>query len=147
MKVWLNGPSLGRKIDRGTLKTSATAVLSALGWTDAELSLTLTSDDQIAELAGRFGRPARATDVLAFAAHEGVGGEFSGNQLGDVVISVERADAQARERGVSLADELRDLMIHGVLHLVGMDHHHPSQARAMRALEDHLRWEIERSIP
>ncbi len=97
----------------------------------------------MAELAGRFGRPARPTDVLSFSALEGEGAEFRGELLGDVVISLETADRQARERRVALDHELRDLLIHGVLHLFGMDHERPSDARAMRELEDHLRWTLD----
>lgn len=116
-----------------------------MGFPEAELSITLVSDARIAELAGRFGRPHRPTDVLAFSMLEGEGAEHRGACLGDVVISLDTAARQARARGASLDDELRDLLIHGVLHLVGMDHERPADARHMRVLEDHLRWEIARS--
>jgi probable rRNA maturation factor len=116
-----------------------------LGSTDAELSVTLCSDAEIARLAGRFGRPARPTDVLAFPLAEGEAAAHRGACLGDVVISVERAECQARGASRSLDLELRDLVIHGVLHLLGMDHEtDPGDARRMRALEEHLRWEIAR---
>jgi probable rRNA maturation factor len=52
-------------------------------------------------------------DVLSFPA---------GNALGEIAISVERAEAQAREFGHSRTDEIRILMLHGLLHLCGMDH-------------------------
>jgi probable rRNA maturation factor len=113
-----------------------------LGFLDAEVSVTFVDDAAIADLAGRFGRVAEPTDVLAFSMLEGDGAEFRGSSLGDVVISVETGERQARERGVSIDREVRDLVIHGVLHLVGMDHVKPSDARSMRELEDHLRWEI-----
>jgi len=116
-----------------------------LGSTDSELSITLTGDREIAELAGRFGRPHRPTDVLAFALAEGRGAEHRGDCLGDVVISIETAERQASAARRALDDELRDLLIHGVLHLLGMDHETGSaDSRIMRALEEHLRWEIER---
>ena len=115
-----------------------------MGFPDAELSITLTSDDQIAELARRFGRPRRATDVLAFSMLEGESTEHAGAALGDVVISLDTAERQARARSVQLDRELRDLLIHGILHLVGMDHQRADDARNMRALEDHLRWTLER---
>ena len=116
-----------------------------MGFLDEELSVHLTTDEQMAELAGRFGRPRRPTDVLAFSMLEGEGVEFRGACLGDVVISIETAKRQAERRSVALDDELRDLLIHGVLHLVGMDHANSAQARNMRALEDHLRWELSRA--
>lgn len=117
-----------------------------MGFPEAELSITLTTDREIAELAGRFGREPRPTDVLAFPLQEGIGAEYAGDTVGDVVISVERAEEQARERRTPLDRELRDLLIHGSLHLLGMDHATAAQTRAMCELEDHLRWEIARSL-
>ena len=115
-----------------------------MGFHEAELSVTLTSDDAIAQIAGDFGRERRPTDVLAFALLDSPGAEFRGDALGDVIISVDTAARQARERGVSLGAELRDLLIHGILHLLGMDHERDSDARHMRSLEDHLRWTLAR---
>jgi probable rRNA maturation factor len=116
-----------------------------LGCPDSELSITLVDAPTMAELAARFGRPRRPTDVLSFSLREGEGAEFRGACLGDVVLCVELADEQARERGASLDAELRDLLIHGVLHLLGMGHELSAEARAMRELEDHLRWELGRA--
>ncbi len=93
----------------------------------------------MARLSGRFGREEQPTDVLAFSLLEGPGAEFRGECLGDVVVSVETADRQAEERDVELDSELRDLAIHGILHLLGLDHDNRADARRMRALEDHLR--------
>ena len=115
-----------------------------MGFPDAEFGITLVDDVAIAELAGRFGRAAAATDVLAFSMSEGEGAEFRGELLGDVVISVERAAAQAARRSVPIDQELRELLIHGLLHLLGMDHERPEDARRMREMEQHLRWELER---
>jgi probable rRNA maturation factor len=115
-----------------------------LGFLDAELSLTLTDDATIAALAGRFGRARAPTDVLAFPLAEGAGAAHRGNALGDVIVSVERAEEQARARRVSLDRELRDLVVHGTLHVLGLDHERPADARAMRALERHLRREVAR---
>ena len=116
-----------------------------MGCLEAELSVSLASDAEIAALAGRFGRPAEPTDVLAFALAEGPSAPHRGECLGDVVLGVETAERQAARRGASLDDELRDLLIHGVLHLLGMDHATAAESRRMRELEEHLRWEIARS--
>ena len=145
MKVWLNGSSRGRRIDRTALRRDVATTLGALGFRDAELSVTLTSDEAIAQIAGDFGRARRPTDVLAFSLLEGPGAEFRGDVLGDVIVSLDSAERQALRRGVPLQAELRQLLIHGVLHLLGMDHVTPAQARAMRTLEDHLRWELLRA--
>ena len=93
-----------------------------MGSTDAELSVTLVDDLEITRLASEYGRRPRATDVLSFALAEGPGAEFAGVVLGDVVISLDTAKRQAAARGVPIAIELDDLLIHGCLHLLGMDH-------------------------
>jgi len=115
-----------------------------LGWTDAELSITLCDDAEIARLAGDFGRRRRATDVLSFPSAEGPGAEHAGRLLGDVVISLDSAKRQARARGVPLARELETLLVHGVLHVLGMDHARAADRARMRALEQHVRWELGR---
>ncbi len=114
-----------------------------MGSTDAELSLSLVDDAEIARLAGAYGRRPRATDVLAFSQREGRG---RGDEkcLGDVVISVDTAKRQAARRGIPLQRELRTLLIHGCLHLHGLDHLRRSDRARMRALERHLAWELAR---
>lgn len=116
-----------------------------MGCTEDELSITLTDDRGIGELAARFGREGRPTDVLAFSMLEGAHSEFRGGCLGDVVISLDTAARQAAEAGLPLLAELEGLLIHGVLHLVGMDHQAAADARAMRELEAHLHWELARA--
>lgn len=60
-------------------------------------------------------------------------------ELGDVVISLERAKAQAQEKGISLNKELEILLVHGILHLLGYDHEiSPAEARRMQRLEKSL---------
>jgi probable rRNA maturation factor len=115
-----------------------------LGFSDSELGITLVDDARMAELAGQYGRAPEPTDVLAFSMLEGEGSEHRGGLLGDVVVSIDSAERQARARRVPLDAELRDLVIHGVLHLVGLDHERATDARRMRELEAHLRWELGR---
>jgi rRNA maturation RNase YbeY len=82
---------------------------------DAELSLVLCSDDHIQGLNTQWRGKAAPTDVLSFPQEDE---DF----LGDLVISVPTAARQAAERGTPLGDELRVLMVHGLLHLLGYDH-------------------------
>lgn len=78
-----------------------------------------------------------ATDVLSFPSHDSVG------DLGELIISAERAEAQALEFGHDRTDEIRVLMLHGLLHLTGMDHEHDhgEMARAER------KWRAELGLP
>jgi probable rRNA maturation factor len=79
-------------------------------------SCLLTDDGEIRRLNRQFRKKDSATDVLSFPA--AVATEVSG----DIAVSVDRARAQAAEHGHSLAEELRILILHGALHLRGMDH-------------------------
>src|SRR5437867_2354863 len=85
----------------------------------------ITDDRELRRLNRQFLRHDYATDVLSFPM---AGGEL----LGELAISAERAAEQAREFGHSQIDEIRILMLHGVLHLAGMDHEtdHGEMARS-----------------
>ena len=131
-----------RDISRVRVRRWAERMLRCLGLADAELSVALTDDEEIHELNRVFRRHDRPTDVLAFAMREGnamgarpVGDEASASpdMLGDVVVSVETARRQATRAGRDLASELRALLAHGLLHLVGYDHQTKAEARAMVA--------------
>jgi probable rRNA maturation factor len=82
----------------------------------------------------------KTTDVLSFPMYESrrefPEGEFL---LGDVVINAWQAHAQARQRGVALHGEIRRLLIHGLLHLLGYDHEKNAyQRRKMTAAEQEI---------
>jgi probable rRNA maturation factor len=87
----------------------------------ASLVVCLVSDRRMRELNRHFRHRDGTTDVLSFADGEPVapGAE---RHLGDVVISVQTASRQARDRGHSLSRELKLLALHGYLHLLGYDH-------------------------
>jgi len=122
------------------LRAEASALLHALHEDGAELAVSLVDDAEIHRLNRDYRGKDRPTDVLAFAMREGerIGGDET--MLGDVVISLESAARQARRRGVSDADEVRALLIHGVLHVLGFDHERsPGEARRMKAMERRLR--------
>jgi len=92
----------------------------------ADFSVAFISDRRMKELNRFFRGKASTTDVLSFP-HEpdefdqpAEGG--TQNFIGDIVISVEQAQKQANENGLTLEDEIRQLILHGVLHLCGYDH-------------------------
>jgi probable rRNA maturation factor len=93
----------------------------------------LISDDrELHRLNVQFLKKDYATDVLSFpeSGQTGVAADF----LGELAISRQRASEQARQQGHSLEKEIQILMLHGVLHLIGMDHERDdgSMARAER---------------
>ena len=83
-----------------------------------QVTVLLTTDAAIRDLNRRFRGENKATDVLSFPA-EGLGAE---GIAGDVAISVTTALRQATWQGHSLATEIKVLILHGVLHLAGLDH-------------------------
>jgi len=111
-------------------------MLAELGLAGSELSVLLTDDTTIHALNRTHRGKDRPTDVLAFP----LDGETSEapELLGDVVISLDTAARQAAARRRPLAEEVRFLLAHGVLHLVGYDHGTPSEKRAMVAMTRRL---------
>jgi probable rRNA maturation factor len=110
-------------------------MLAELGLEHAELSVLLTNDAQIQELNRQHRDKDRPTDVLAFALEEGAHGAVNAGNgvrlLGDVVISLDTAARQARGRNRELLPEVRFLLAHGLLHLIGYDHGNPTEKRGM----------------
>jgi probable rRNA maturation factor len=110
-----------------------------LGCLEAELSLLLTDDAGIARLNRDYLSREGATNVIAFPMREGEGADPDDPLLGDVAISVETAQREAEEAGLSFEERLYRLLIHGILHLLGYDHERPgSDARLMEAKEEEL---------
>lgn len=93
---------------------------------DAEVSISFIDNEEIRHLNAQFRKKDMATDVLSFPLGEN--GKYdknqdSGNlQLGDIVISVEKAVAQAELYGHSFQREIGFLTVHSMLHLLGYDH-------------------------
>lgn len=113
----------------------AERMLAALDLAEAELSVLLTNDATIHELNREHRGKDRPTDVLAFPqdadAFASASGE--GRLLGDVVISLDTAETQAKARGVDLTGEVAFLLAHGLLHLVGYDHQNDADEDRMNA--------------
>jgi probable rRNA maturation factor len=104
-----------------------------------ELSIALVGDAEIHALNRDWRGRNRPTDVLAFALREGEDAAVHPDVLGDVVISLDTAARQAAARGVAVADEVRVLLAHGILHLLGYDHERsPAEARRMFATQRRL---------
>jgi probable rRNA maturation factor len=104
-----------RRVDREKLR-GFLAELTRRVVRGRTITCLIANDAEVRRLNRQFRGKNQATDVLSFppANPNGV--------AGDIAISIDRARIQAAERGHSLADELRILMLHGALHLAGMDH-------------------------
>lgn len=140
--ISVEGEVPGSSALTGDLERVAGHLLKAFGLDEGELSVVLCDDPFIHPLNRDWRGKDRPTDVLSFAQREGEEADEDDPVLGDVVISVETAARQAAERGHSLEHELRVLLVHGVLHLLGYDHEDDEEAEEMEALERDLLAEL-----
>ena len=121
----------------GVATPLATLVRKALaleGRRPGELGIVLTGDAPVRELNRRWRGLDRATDVLSFGYDEKPGRFVNG----DLIVSMDRVTEQARRFRVTRGRELARLVIHGALHLAGLDHRTPSERTRMRARENAL---------
>ncbi|NLM20530.1 MAG: rRNA maturation RNase YbeY [Peptococcaceae bacterium] len=124
----------------------AEALLIGNGPENAEIGLVLVDDNKIQALNKAYRGVDAPTDVLSFALQEKGEGEpdvmFDASlpdpALGDIVISVERARAQAKEYGHSFRREIVYLAVHGALHLLGFDHGDDEETAVMRRKEEEI---------
>lgn len=87
------------------------------------IGITFVDDKTIRELNKKYRKKDKPTDVLSFSLREGeIATDISSDLIGDVVISVETAIKQAGDYKHSFEEELKILLIHGILHLFGYDH-------------------------
>jgi len=138
--VTIEAPWRAAGLDLQSLCRACTAtVLRRLGEADGEVEVgfSFTDDAEIAELNRRWRERDGPTDVLSFPATTAGEPTFTGapRLLGDVVVAYETSarDAAALER--PLADHVRHLVVHGLLHLFHFDHQTPEEATTMERLE------------
>ena len=155
-------------VDVGRWAELARRVLEAEGAGDeVEVSLLFVDEPTIAELHERFLGASGPTDVLAFPIDEepvpggrspdeggtGPGGPLSSEEdrvpvlLGDVVVCPTVAGRNAAEHEVTLEDEVALLVVHGLLHLLGMDHVEMGEAERMEQRERELLARFHRATP
>jgi len=97
------------------------------------LGLRFCDDQEMREIHRRLRHIDRATDILSFPAAEwGEGAWLEGRALGDLLVSLETVQRAATRARRSMKNELREVLIHGVLHLFGWDHVGVSRTRADR---------------
>jgi probable rRNA maturation factor len=120
-------------VDEASLVELARACLSGERLRRSELSVSLVTADEIADLHVRYMDEDGPTDVLSFPLDEDDRDEEGVRVLGDVVIAPEIA---ARNNPDDPAAEMRLLLVHGILHLLGHDHEDEHERRAMWTLQE-----------
>ena len=110
-------------IDSEDINKKIGVVMKNLGCLNQEVSILLTVDADIRKLNQQFRNIDQATDVLSFpqdADEDPIApGEIF---LGDIAVSLDTAQVQAKEHGLTFEEEIILLLIHGILHLLGYDH-------------------------
>ena len=113
------------------LKNAALAALDhEVESRDCELSIVLTDDARLQELNREYLGIDAPTDVLSFPASE-TDPQTGARYIGDILISVPRAQSQADVAGHMLESEVQLLVVHGILHLLGHDHAEPAEKARM----------------
>jgi probable rRNA maturation factor len=105
-----------------TIQQKARDILNALACHDAELSILIVDDPQIAILNKKYLRRYGPTNVIAFPMHTDPFSNINPELLGDVVISIETAEKEGKSIGISREERFTQLLVHGILHLLGYDH-------------------------
>lgn len=131
-------PALCREAAVATLEAAGFAPLAAR----IEIGVRLSDDAEVRRLNRRFRDRDAPTNVLSFPVLDCVPGTLPATPaagaplpLGDVVLGYETVRAEAEARGMPLANHLRHLVVHGVLHLAGYDHGDAATAAAMEDME------------
>lgn len=124
------------------LQDRSNRLLDLLDQAGRQLSIAFLDDRSMAEYNFTYRHKKGPTNVLSFPAAElyaGLPPELAGNELGDILISVETALNEAAKNNISLHRRITELIIHGTLHLLGYDHEQSkSQAQVMQEMEQQL---------
>lgn len=124
-------------LSNSTYKTRDTSISDVGCFESVELSVLLCNDEFIRKLNREWRDEDHATDVLSMSQHIPEL-KLPILMLGDIVISVETASRQAEERGHTILDEIRILVVHGLLHLLGFDHELSDEAEEEMEKEEEL---------
>ncbi len=132
-------------ITKKKIKKDLTNISKYLDLNDEEyITLILTDNNYIHDINSRFRKKDRPTDVISFVYNEDNEMPFPDESdekqpLGDIYLSLEKAYTQSREYKVTFHDEIRRLIVHGVLHLIGYDHElSDNEAKRMRKKEEEV---------
>ncbi len=138
--------SIRKELDTKRLHQAASAASKVLGFeSQPGITLQITDDKTIQKFNRQYLGIDESTDVLSFE-NAFTDPESGETYLGDILISYETAKKQADTRGLDLIAELEMLLVHGILHLAGMDHASPTDWQEMSAMQDAILAELKNPI-
>ena len=131
---WPHPPARLRAVVKAAVR-AAIAVAPPAADAPLEVAVSLSGNERVRALNAQWRGRDRPTNVLSFPAPDMPRPPGEARHLGDLVLAGPVVAREAEQAGVPLAEHLSWLVIHGVLHLLGHDHQHEPERRAMEALE------------
>lgn len=132
--IYTKVPAMG--ISKGLVKEIAHMVLMDLGFSVSEVAFHFVGTKEMRSLNRIHRGLDRPTDVLSFAASEGVVFASDVKDVGDIFLCVPYIKNQAKDVGVSYKEECSRMLIHGLLHALGYDHGNKKDAKTMFGLQE-----------
>ncbi len=126
------------RINQSEILKKTTYILTSLSLPKAEVVILFTNNRYIKKLNSQYRHRNYATDVLSFPMREGKFGKLNSPMLGDIVISVEKANTNSKIHNFTLREELLFLIIHGILHLLGYNHETKDELKKLERIQNKL---------
>ncbi|MBA4420879.1 MAG: rRNA maturation RNase YbeY [Anaerolinea sp.] len=138
-------PYYRNKVNKEGLLIAANSALGLCMEKEVSVGMVITGDAEIHALNKEYRDVDKPTDVLSFNQNF-VDPETGIEYLGDIIVSIPRAKAQASKSGHTLDQELQLLVIHGVLHLAGFNHDTPARQKKMWFLQSTILQALENPL-
>jgi probable rRNA maturation factor len=139
MEVLIDNRQKKYQIAMTTIQQKAKDILNVLECHDAELSILIVDDPQIAVLNKKYLHRSGPTNVISFPMHTDDFPNIRPQLLGDVVISIETAAKEGKRIGIGMEERFIQLLVHGILHLIGYDHEESkAHAEKMKQKENEI---------
>ncbi|MCX5848304.1 MAG: rRNA maturation RNase YbeY [Deltaproteobacteria bacterium] len=140
MKLQIKNSQNKIKIDKRRIRSTVLNIMKILDCADKEISLYFVDDEKIKQLNRQYLEKDKATNVISFSLREGDYGDINPHILGDIVISADTAQKDARKGKFTIEQEIDFLLIHGILHLLGYNHENTTkkETNKMRRKEKDL---------
>jgi probable rRNA maturation factor len=122
MEILIENRQSSCEISQEKIEQTVRVILDALDCAEAEISILITDDPTIEELNRKYLHRNGPTNVIAFPMREGEFAHLTPQLLGDVVISTDTAAREAKSTAMSIEQRFKELLVHGILHLLGYDH-------------------------
>ena len=143
--ISINNRQRKYKINLKELEKNALKILTFLGYKDFDLGILITTNATIRKYNRDYRNKDKATDVISFPFHYNLkpGEKIKAiskeeKNIGDIIISPEFIDNDAKKAGISFKSRLEHILVHGICHLLGYDHYTEESDKIMKAQEDKL---------